>query len=602
MTFSSKSVLFVSASSQYATAGDVLGSLLEYNLPWSLVAWYKTSTSGCIIGKQGDLPAASGFALSSYSGGVIRFNLVNNNATADQVEGTTTAGGWNDGEWHHVVLTKNAGYTISGGAFHVYVDGEDQALVANYDALTGSIATTAALYVGARVLSASPRYFGGNLDEVAIYPKELSQAEVTWLFGNGLPPDLRHRRSPLGLRSWWRMGENAIASTIPDVGAPQNYSPLTTSIDLNNDTVNESVIFGRFDEIDFVEQPCTMGVWVKHTGSATKTLINKAWLPGVSDGFSLVQTSTHLYLYVQKKDSSQSGYTLWTKSTADGAWHLVLFTYPGSQVGGGKIYVDGVSGSGGIGAPGILTGSGGGLYVGYGQGVGNYFVGQLCHSFAYKTELSARQVEQLFAGGTPQDLSVVGPVDDLVHWCALGNGDAIGAGNMLDLSGLGNHGTFNNGESGDFLADVPAGSGGSPYPLTLMGAPTIEDDAPTGVTYESSYVNESESSLYREYSWVTDFDVDTWKYDSSYINESEEVAYHEYWFKPTYLSDPEVQVLVNYKMRAVDSDQTNPPRYITWVVQREPDFDGDFYETLGEPTPVGSMVPGSAVVVASWEE
>lgn len=56
-----------------------------------------------------------------------------------------------------------------------------------------------------------------------------------------------------------------------------------------------------------------------------------------------------------------------------------------------------------------------------------------------------------------------------------------------------------------------------------------------------------------------------------------------------------------FKMRAIDSDQTDPPRYITWIVTDEPAFDGAGY-LGGEPTPVGSMVEGSAVVMATWEE
>ena len=56
-----------------------------------------------------------------------------------------------------------------------------------------------------------------------------------------------------------------------------------------------------------------------------------------------------------------------------------------------------------------------------------------------------------------------------------------------------------------------------------------------------------------------------------------------------------------YKMRAQDSGSEFGPRYITWIVQDEPDFAGVGYSG-GEPTPVGAMVPGSAIVATEWEE
>lgn len=43
----------------------------------------------------------------------------------------------------------------------------------------------------------------------------------------------------------------------------------------------------------------------------------------------------------------------------------------------------------------------------------------------------------------------------LQHWSRLGDGDAVGSGNVIDYSGRGNDGTFINGESGDFVSDVP---------------------------------------------------------------------------------------------------------------------------------------------------
>lgn len=55
-----------------------------------------------------------------------------------------------------------------------------------------------------------------------------------------------------------------------------------------------------------------------------------------------------------------------------------------------------------------------------------------------------------------------------------------------------------------------------------------------------------------------------------------------------------------FKMRARD-DGVPAPGYVTWVVTDEPDFAGAGFSG-GSPTPVGSMIAGSAAVVAEWEE
>jgi hypothetical protein len=51
-----------------------------------------------------------------------------------------------------------------------------------------------------------------------------------------------------------------------------------------------------------------------------------------------------------------------------------------------------------------------------------------------------------------------------------------------------------------------------------------------------------------------------------------------------------------FKMRAKDS----LAGYVTWISSPAPDFAGAGYSG-GTPTPVGSMVPGSAVVAAEWQ-
>ena len=55
--------------------------------------------------------------------------------------------------------------------------------------------------------------------------------------------------------------------------------------------------------------------------------------------------------------------------------------------------------------------------------------------------------------------------------------------------------------------------------------------------------------------------------------------------------------VLRYKMRAQD-DGVPAPGFVTWV-SVGPDFPGTGFSG-GTPTPVGSMIPGSAVAISNW--
>jgi len=53
-----------------------------------------------------------------------------------------------------------------------------------------------------------------------------------------------------------------------------------------------------------------------------------------------------------------------------------------------------------------------------------------------------------------------------------------------------------------------------------------------------------------------------------------------------------------YKMRGVD-DGRPAPGYVSWIVSK-PDFDGTEAPGNAEPPLIGSIVPGSVVLIAAW--
>jgi hypothetical protein len=79
-----------------------------------------------------------------------------------------------DQNWHYVVATKN------GPTAHIYIDGIDRTAPGTNSTLTNN---ATALNIG-RATSASA-YFGGTLDEVAIYPTALTAAQVQQHYHSG---------------------------------------------------------------------------------------------------------------------------------------------------------------------------------------------------------------------------------------------------------------------------------------------------------------------------------------------------------------------------------------------------------------------------------
>jgi len=96
------------------------------------------------------------------------------------IEGVTTDV-VTDGEWHHVAVTVAENATVGSPGVTLYLDGEnDTPIDEDPDAL--DIVAGADVSIGSRGTTNS-RFLNGALDDVRIYDKELTQAEVQAIAG-----------------------------------------------------------------------------------------------------------------------------------------------------------------------------------------------------------------------------------------------------------------------------------------------------------------------------------------------------------------------------------------------------------------------------------
>jgi PKD repeat protein len=214
---------------------------------FSIEAWVRASGSerGRLVG-YGD--AASATATSTRHDRVLYLDnagRVNFGINPAQYRVITSPGSYDDAAWHHVVATMGA------DGMRLYVDGAQVASRA-----TG---TTAGNYVGSWILGAdtlsgwpgrpSTDYFGGQLDEVAIYPRALPAAVV------------RHH---------YEVGRGAGGGNVSPAAA---FTATTSGLDVAVDAAGSSDPDGEIDSFawDFGDGTSATGQTAAHTYPAGGT-------------------------------------------------------------------------------------------------------------------------------------------------------------------------------------------------------------------------------------------------------------------------------------------------------------------------------------------
>jgi len=154
---------------------------INSNQAYSVSVWFKTSSNnnmyffddGCAYrgGKRG-------IVIGINNGDM--FYFANRNSYQDYVSSTGLTG-YNDGNWHLIVLTWTGDGTSNG--MKIYMDGST---TPNYQATTSSISSSTqvnSFNLGS--LTDSSVYYNGDLDEVGIWSRVLTSTEVSQLYNAG---------------------------------------------------------------------------------------------------------------------------------------------------------------------------------------------------------------------------------------------------------------------------------------------------------------------------------------------------------------------------------------------------------------------------------
>jgi len=324
----------------------------------------------------------------------------------------TWAAGWKaDSAFHHVVIVANSTTTAT-----LYFDGANKGTL---NAASTDIWTTPKIGIRSDGSSATP--FSGAIDEVRIYNRALSPAEVTSLYNSGAVKINASTASlqqgtnlASGLVGHWTFdGQYLNTTTSTDTSGSNNNGTLTGANGkpiptagklgqaLSFDGVDDYVETGNLSQINSVSG-FTYSAWVYRTGapsSYTGIVSRKEGAPAVPSTDLLLKTPSDIFFRVGV-DQNSFGYTS-SALIAINEWHHVVGVFDGSGSSNTdklKIYVDGAQQSitTASTAPTSAPSMTANLTIGFYNQTPFYFPGKIDDVRVYNRALSASEVLQLY--------------------------------------------------------------------------------------------------------------------------------------------------------------------------------------------------------------
>jgi hypothetical protein len=150
---------------------------------FSLECWvqFTGTATRLFVSKQSNAGNFEGYAINTISSGLLRFVIRDNLTNILAVE---TVGTYNDGAFHHFVCTYDGTSTEAG--MKIYVDNVLDTTVSTSGTLTGTIINNnVSFQISGRDGANNCIDSNTILDEVVVYDRELTAAEVSFRYNNG---------------------------------------------------------------------------------------------------------------------------------------------------------------------------------------------------------------------------------------------------------------------------------------------------------------------------------------------------------------------------------------------------------------------------------
>lgn len=359
--------------------------------------WFKGSSNQSAVRFQ---PDGSNYVVAGWLGKHI---ISSDGGSANGISVGATA---TDGNWHHIAMTwqKN---TVNG--FRSYLDG---VLVEQRNSANVNLPNiNSEGYIGSLV--GFDEFMNGNIDEVRIWNRSLSQSEIQFRMNCEIP------ESASGLLANYHFNQGIASSnntgmTVLSDASGNNYNASLENFSLNGSSSNwvtsGGVISGescssfsnastlKFDGInDHISLPNSL----TSLAIANKTAITiEYWFKGTSFQSAVrFQPNGNDYVvagwngkHIISTDGASTGISVGAAAT-DGNWHHIAVTWQKNTVNGFRSYLDGVivdqRNSANVNLPNITTAGFLGSYL----GTGEYMNGSLDEIRIWNRALSQSEIQ-----------------------------------------------------------------------------------------------------------------------------------------------------------------------------------------------------------------
>ncbi len=376
-----------STAADFDGTNDYVSVEIDVNeTDYSAAFWFKTTSpdAGLFQASNSATSPSSYDRVLSLSSGNIRVRTWSNEIL------TSTGLNLADGRWHHVVHVLG----VSVGGQRVYVDGE---LILQGTKDTSNFNHQTHLFFGrvTSIFDAASPYLNGQLDDVRVYNRVISDQEIAELYGLIGHYKLDETSGTVAADSSGLSNDGTYTGS-PMLGVEGAYpGDVETAADF--DGTNDHVNLGN---LDVSGSGLTIAAWINadnYSGSASRILA-KANGAGLSNNYwSLTTYSSGGNNYLGILLKTDSGGTRFLPSGNSplkaGKWHHVAAVYNGSTLklykNGVEIYSTSVSGN-------VTSGPTVPVWIGGSPSNEKYFDGRIDDARVYNRSLSAEKIAELY--------------------------------------------------------------------------------------------------------------------------------------------------------------------------------------------------------------
>ena len=294
---------------------------------FAVALWFYRESGGDyerVISKGAENTSDEGWAIRASDTQVVV--LLRDGSTTKQV----TADHNGTSRWTHVAVNMDRD-----GDLEVYIDGvlQDAVSLSSYSAT--DVSTAKALEVGPS--TSAGNYWPGDVDDVRVYDRTLSQEEITALVG------------PV---AYWRLDESSGTTASDETGDHDGTTSGGPTWVMGQDGTGYALSFDGSDDyvsvpdsqnLDIGEYDFAIAMWINaDAGNSFTRIISKGGESLSDEGYAIAINGATLYGLVREGDGSTQGYVT-ASITGTGEWnHIVLNV---NRDGDLELYVNGIAGT-----------------------------------------------------------------------------------------------------------------------------------------------------------------------------------------------------------------------------------------------------------------